>query len=90
MAQKHFSNVQHAITTSLNSLLTFARTFLSVGYAIIVVVTLGVWFAVLAHLFNYSDGKNSRVATILRDLLSCSTAAAVWILCPLWIFQKNS
>jgi hypothetical protein len=65
-----FSRVRRVITTSVNSLLTLIKMFLSVGFVIIAVVILGALFAVLVLISNYRNGTQYRVVQTWKDLLT--------------------
>ena len=68
-----FTRVRYAVTTSVSSLLTSTRMFISVGFAIIGVVILGALLGVLVRLYNYKNGTQLQTGPILKgfaDLFS--------------------
>ena len=64
-----FSRALRAVITSANSLLTCTKMCLSVGFVIIMVVTLGVLLDALVRILNYRDGTKLQTDLIFRDLL---------------------
>ena len=64
-----FSRVLRAVITSASSLLTWTKMCLSVGFVIIMVVTLGALLDVLVRLLNYRNGTKLQTDLIFRDLL---------------------
>ena len=64
-----FSVVLRAVTTSVSSLLTSTRMFISVGFAIIGVVILGALLDVLVRIHNYRNGTKLQTGQILKGLL---------------------
>jgi hypothetical protein len=64
-----FSRALRAVITSANSLLTWTKMCLSVGFVIIMVVTLGVLLDALVRILNYRDGTKLQTDLIFRDLL---------------------
>ena len=65
-----FSRALHAVTTSVSSLLTWISLFISVGFAIIAVVILGVLLDVMVRITNYKNGTQYQTEVILKDLLT--------------------
>ena len=59
-----------AITTNINSLLTWIKMLFTVGYVIIAVGILGVLLGVLVLISNYRNGTEYRTGQILKDLLT--------------------
>ena len=69
-AMNYFSRVLSAVTTNVSSLLTWIKMLISVGFAIIAVVILGVLLDVLVRIHNYKHGTQLRTGQILKDLLN--------------------
>jgi hypothetical protein len=69
-AMSFFLRARHVITTNVNFLLTLTKMCLSVGFVIIMVVTLGVLLDVLVRICNYRNGTQYRTGQILKDLLT--------------------
>ncbi len=68
--RNYFSRALSAITTNVNSLLTWIKLFISVGFVIIGVITLGALLGVLVLICNYSRGTNYQTGQILKGLLT--------------------
>ena len=71
-AQSFYSRVLHVVTTSVSSLLIWTRMSLSVGFVIIMAVTLGVLLDVLVRISNYRNGTKLQTGQIFHDFLNYS------------------
>ena len=67
--RSYYSRARHAITTSVNSQLTWIKMLISVGFAIIAVAILGVLLGVLVRIHNYRNGTQLQTDLILKDFL---------------------
>jgi hypothetical protein len=64
------SSARHAITTNINSLLTWIKMLFIAGYVIIAVGVLGVLLGALVLLSNFRNGTELRTGPILKDSLT--------------------
>ena len=65
-----FSRALRAVITNVNSLLTWTKMCLSVGFVIIMVVILGALLDVMVRLSNYRNGTKLQTDLILRNLMT--------------------
>tara|TARA_S200002703_G_C3678874_1_gene208503 strand:+ start:162 stop:530 length:369 start_codon:yes stop_codon:yes gene_type:complete len=86
----YFSRVLRAITTSVSSLLTWISMFISVGFAIIAVVILGVLLGAMVLICNYRNGTQYQAEVILRNLLTSLWKQSVEKTKKKWNSQKSS
>jgi hypothetical protein len=84
------SNVLHAITTSISSLLIWIKMLFIAGFVIIAVVVLGALLGVLVRLSNYRNGTDLRTEPILKDLLISLWNQSVEKTKRKWNSQKSS
>ena len=67
--RKLFTNARNAITTNLSFLLTYLKTYLSVGFVIIGAVILGASLGVMVPILNYRNGTKYSAGKIWKDLM---------------------
>ena len=79
-----------AITTSVNSLLTWINMLISVGFAIIAVVILGALLEVMVRIANFRSGTQYRTEAILKGLLTSLWHQSVEKTKRKWNSQKSS
>jgi hypothetical protein len=84
------SNVLHAITTSISSLLIWIKMLFIVGFVIIAVAVLGVLLDVLVRLSNYRNGTEYRTGQILKDSLISLWSQSLAKTKAKWNSQRNS
>lgn len=69
-APSFFSRARRAVTTNANSLLTWTKMCLSVGFVITLVATLGALLDALVRILNYKNGTRLQTGQIFHDLLN--------------------
>ena len=89
-ARNFFSRALRATITSASSLLTWTSMFISVGFAIIAVVILGVLLEVMVRITNFRNGTQYRSEAILKDLLNSLWKQSVEKTRKKWNSQQSS